>query len=65
MIPAIPAMPASTTPAIADAASSFISSMAGPIELIVGIFVAFLVIAVIVGALGREPAEMDYDDVGD
>jgi hypothetical protein len=48
----IPALPSDTVPAIATMATNVIQSIAGPVELFVGIFLAFLVIQIILQGMG-------------
>lgn len=44
----IPVLPSDTVPAIATAATNFISSVAGPFELIVGLAVAFVLMEILI-----------------
>lgn len=60
----IPAMPNDTVPAIATAATNFISSVSGPLEVLMGIALAFLLIEIIVARLTPEDhtAPVDHSD---
>jgi hypothetical protein len=61
-------VPASTTSSIVTSATYTIAALAPEIELVAGIFLAFLVIQVIFGAIGQRysgevaPAYDDEDD---
>jgi len=65
-MPTIPIMPASTTVQAGAAATSFIASMAGPIEMIVGLFLGLLIVEILFVYLGnRELGPVpEYDDTG-
>lgn len=58
-------MPTSTVSSIAEAASNFISAIALPTEFVIGLFLAFLVIEMIFGALGQKISPIEYEDIGD
>lgn len=49
-MPALPAIPASTTSMIGLSATSLIGSWAGPIELIVGLLLGVLLIEILLGS---------------
>ena len=63
-MPTIPLMPASTTLDAGVAATNFIATMAGPVELVVGVFLAFLVVEILISSIsGKNPAPVDnYDN---
>ena len=65
----IPSMPASTTAQVGVAAQSTIAGVSGPVELIVGLFLAFLIVGIMVRVIAGSPEPTagdtdaaDFDD---
>lgn len=61
----LPTLPSELVPALATAATNTILSIAGPVELFAGIFLAFLVIQVIMQGLGYTYDWYEDDDTND